>query len=100
MQVRSAQPQRLTDPQPREPQQHQQKTVAWCCCQTVGLASDANSIPYLAGWAQNASLDVLQRAAQLCDRLARRIEDTLLSHLPDPDAGAHPPAADTPLARA
>ena len=67
------------------------ESVAWCCCQTVDLTTDANSIPYLASWAQNASLDVLQRDAELCDRLARRIDDALLSALPEPDAEPEPP---------
>ena len=69
------------------------ESVAWCCCQTVGLTTDANSIPYLAGWAQEASLEVLQRAAELCDRLARRIEAAVIHDTPDPDADPAPTAA-------
>jgi hypothetical protein len=38
----------------------------------VGLATDDNSIPYLASWAEAASLGVLERAAQLTSRLAAR----------------------------
>ena len=53
------------------------ESVAYCVCQTVGLATDENSIPYLASWAEQASLDVLQRAAQLTSRLAGRIESAL-----------------------
>jgi antirestriction protein ArdC len=54
------------------------ESVAYCVCQTLGLATDANSIPYLTGWAEQADLDVLERAAQLTSRLAERIEAALL----------------------
>ena len=53
------------------------ESIAYCVCQTVGLATDENSIPYLASWAEDASLDVLQRAARLTSRLAERIESAL-----------------------
>ena len=59
------------------------ESVAWTCCQTVGLDTSANSIPYLASWAEQASLEVLERAAALTGRLADRIEHALL----DDDAG-------------
>ena len=52
--------------------------VAWCCCQTVGLDSSANSIPYLTGWAEHADLDVLEQTAGLTSRLADRIEAALI----------------------
>jgi hypothetical protein len=55
------------------------ESVAWCCCQTVGLDSSANSIPYLASWAEQASLEVLEQTAQLTGRLATRIETALLA---------------------
>jgi hypothetical protein len=54
------------------------ESVAYCVCQTLGLATDANSIPYLTGWAEQADLDVLERSAQLTSRLADRIEAALL----------------------
>ena len=53
------------------------ESVAYCVCQTVGLATDANSIPYLASWAEAADLQVLERAATLTARLADRIETAL-----------------------
>jgi hypothetical protein len=53
------------------------ESIAYCACQTVGLATDENSIPYLASWAEAASLDVLERAAQLTSRLTDRIETAL-----------------------
>ncbi len=55
------------------------ESVAWCCGQTVGLDSSANSIPYLASWAESASLDVLEHTAALTGRLATRIEAALLA---------------------
>ena len=62
------------------------ESVAWCCCQTVGLDCSANSIPYLASWAEQASLEVLEQTAQLTGRLATRIEAALLAE----PAGAQP----------
>jgi hypothetical protein len=33
----------------------------------------------LASWAESAELEILQRAAALCDQLARRIETALIT---------------------
>lgn len=55
------------------------ESVAHACCQLVGLDTNANSIPYLASWAEQASLQVLEQTAHLADRLARQIEDRLLT---------------------
>jgi antirestriction protein ArdC len=55
------------------------ESVAYCVCQTLELATDANSIPYLTSWAEEADLNVLERAADLTVRLADRIEVRLLS---------------------
>jgi hypothetical protein len=63
------------------------ESVAWTCCQTVGLDASANSIPYLATWAEQASLEVLERAAALIGRLADRIEQALIDDDPDDDSG-------------
>jgi len=63
------------------------ESVAFACCQTVGLDTTANSIPYLASWAENASLEVLEQTAALTSRLADRIEAVLLA-----DAAASHPA--------
>jgi antirestriction protein ArdC len=63
------------------------ESIVYCVCQTIGLATDANSIPYLASWAEAADLDVLERAAQLTSRLASRIEDALIISTADPAAG-------------
>ena len=53
------------------------ESIAWSSCQTVGLDTSANSIPYLASWAEQASLEVLEQTAAVTGRLAQRIEDTL-----------------------
>ena len=62
------------------------ESVAFCACQTVGLDTSANSIPYLTSWAEQASLEVLEQTAALTGRLADRIEAVLLA---DP-AGLQP----------
>ena len=62
------------------------ESVAFSCCQTVGLDTTANSIPYLTSWAEDASLEVLEQTAALTGRLADRIEGVLLA---DP-AGLQP----------
>jgi antirestriction protein ArdC len=54
------------------------ESVAYCVCQTLGLATDANSIPYLASWAEAADLEILERAAALTSRLADKIEAGML----------------------
>jgi hypothetical protein len=60
------------------------ESVAWCVCDTAGLDTSANSIPYLTSWSATASLDALQRTAELVDRLTREIEAPVLAVL-DPD---------------
>ena len=65
------------------------ESVAFCCCQTVGLDTSANSIPYLTSWAEDASLEVLEQTAALTGRLADRIEHALL------DTDEHPDTVDT-----
>jgi len=62
------------------------ESVAWCCCETVGLNISANSIPYLTSWAEHASVDVLEQTAALTDRIATRIETAL-----EPGAAADDP---------
>ena len=53
------------------------ESIAWSCCQTVGLDTTANSIPYLTSWAQSASLEILEQTAALTGRLADRIDAAL-----------------------
>ena len=58
----------------------------------VGLDTRENSIPYLASWAERASVEILEQTAQLTDRVARRIEDRLVAKAP-----AVQPAEEEPL---
>jgi GAF domain-containing protein len=55
------------------------ESIALCAGQLVELDTSENSIPYLASWAESASLDVLEATAKVTDRVARRIEDRLLA---------------------
>jgi hypothetical protein len=55
------------------------ESIAMCVCQLVGLDTSQNSLPYLACWAEQASVEVLEQTVQLADRVARRIEDRLLA---------------------
>lgn len=55
------------------------ESIAFCVCDVVGLDTSENSIPYLASWAERASLEILEQTAQLTDRVARRIEERLLT---------------------
>lgn len=65
------------------------ESIAWCCCDTVGLDSSANSIPYLASWAEKASLEVLEQTAVTTSRLAARIEAALLADRADEPGEDH-----------
>jgi antirestriction protein ArdC len=65
---------------------------AFVCCSGLGLATDAASIPYLAGWGEDGALEAVTEAAELIDRIAKRIEDAVGLH-PDSDAGEDDQAA-------
>lgn len=51
------------------------ESVAYTVCGALGLDSAGYSIPYLASWASDGDLDMLEGTAALIDRLARRVED-------------------------
>jgi antirestriction protein ArdC len=53
------------------------ESVAFTCVRSLGIEADGKSIPYLAAWAERADLKVIEQAAGLIDRLARRIETAL-----------------------
>jgi antirestriction protein ArdC len=55
------------------------ESVAYTVCGALGLDTSGYSIPYLASWARNGDIAVLERTATLIDRLARRIEDAALT---------------------
>lgn len=54
------------------------ESVAFTCMGALGIRSDAYSVPYLASWAEDADLSVLEGTAALIDRLASRIEDAVV----------------------
>jgi hypothetical protein len=51
--------------------------IAFVLCSGVGLAVDAESIPYVAGWGEDGALEAVTEFASMIDALARRIEDAL-----------------------
>lgn len=53
------------------------ESIAWSVCGVLGVDTSASSIPYLAAWSQNTDLAILERTAQLVNRIANRIEDAL-----------------------
>jgi antirestriction protein ArdC len=53
------------------------ESVAHLAVSFVGVQSDVSSVPYLAVWSEDASVDTFERTAALVDRLARRLEETL-----------------------
>ena len=55
------------------------ESVAYTVCGALGLDSAGYSIPYLASWAGEGDIDILERTAALIDRLARRIEDAAMN---------------------
>ena len=65
------------------------ESVARIAVSFIGLDSSASAVPYLASWAESAAPDTFERVAQLVDRLARRLEDTLGA---DSDGPAPAPA--------
>lgn len=54
------------------------ESVAYTVCGALGLDTSGYSIPYLASWAQDGDIAILERTASLIDQLARRIEDAAL----------------------
>jgi antirestriction protein ArdC len=50
------------------------EAVANIVCAGVGLDTSPDSVPYIASWAGDDTLEQLQKAAELIDELARRIE--------------------------
>jgi antirestriction protein ArdC len=51
------------------------ESVAYTVCGALGLDSSGYSIPYLASWSTEGDIDIVERTAELIDRLARRIEE-------------------------
>ena len=49
--------------------------AAYIVCSGLGLPTDGESVPYLAGWGENGALDAITEAAELIDEIAARIEN-------------------------
>ena len=69
------------------------ETVAYITAAGAGLDTGGESIAYVAGWGEDGALDQVQRAAELIDGLARRLEHALLDN-------ADAPASDVAAAAA
>ena len=73
------------------------ESVAFTCIRSLGIDADPKSIPYLASWAERADLTVIEHAAGLIDRLARRIEAVLHAEDHEPAGPSHEPEQDPEL---
>lgn len=49
--------------------------AAFIVCSGLGLPTDGESVPYLAGWGENGALEAITEAAELIDEIAARIEN-------------------------
>jgi hypothetical protein len=58
------------------------ESVTYTVAGALGLRVDGYAIPYLASWSQDTDLGVIEQAATLIDRLAKRIEDSVLPASP------------------
>jgi antirestriction protein ArdC len=63
------------------------ESVTYTVVGALGLRVDDYAIPYLASWSQDTDLAVVEQAAGLIDRLAKRIEDSTISATPAEDQG-------------
>jgi antirestriction protein ArdC len=59
------------------------EAVTYTVAGAIGLRVDGYAIPYLASWSEDTDLQVIEDAAGLIDRLAKRIEDAVLPMAPD-----------------
>ena len=58
------------------------ESVTYTVAGALGLRVDDYAIPYLASWSEDTDLAVVEEAAGLIDRLAKRIEDSALGTAP------------------
>ena len=65
------------------------ESVAFTCVGALGIKTDGYSVPYLASWAEQSDLSVLEQTAALIDRLASRIEDAVLRRPPGSPRTTH-----------
>jgi antirestriction protein ArdC len=54
------------------------ESIAYTVCGSLGPDTASYSIPYLASWAQRASMETIERAAGMVDRVAKRIEEHVI----------------------
>lgn len=53
------------------------ESIAFTVCGSLGLDTTEFSIPYLASWSERGQLDTVERAAQVIDQVAKRIESSV-----------------------
>ena len=59
------------------------ESATYIACGAAGLATDVDSVPYVAGWAgESDPLQVVREAAETIDSLARLIEDAIAPRAP------------------
>jgi hypothetical protein len=54
-------------------------TVTLVAASAVGLAVDGETVPYVSGWGERGALEAVTEFAETIDKVARRIEDVLLT---------------------
>ena len=64
------------------------ESVAYTVCGTLGIDTSGYSVPYLASWSEDAELETIERAADVIDRIARRIEEAIESDADESEAEA------------
>ena len=67
------------------------ESVTYTVAGTLGLPVDGFAIPYLTSWSQDTDLTVIERAAGVIDRLAKRIEDAADIRIQETSTPAGPP---------
>jgi antirestriction protein ArdC len=67
------------------------ESVAFTVIRSLRIDASLASIPYLAAWAESSDLSVIEKTAELIDRLAKRLEDALFS----PEPGSYHARDDT-----
>ena len=63
------------------------ESITYTVAGALGLQVDGFAIPYLASWSEGTDLAVIERAAGLIDRLAKRIEDAVQPATERTDSG-------------
>lgn len=78
------------------------ETVAYTVCSGLGFDTSGESVPYVASYAAAVGVDTIEKYAGLIDRLAKRIEDAVLTPSASVDASTDklPVDAGPELARA